>query len=620
MSVAELRHPWGAVRALLAVLALALSGLLAFPSSAAVAQPGQVQAQAQAQRAPLQLTRQPQGLSAVSRLQFFEDTTRALTIEQVRTPEQEARFGYPNDPLVGKESDRVLWFKLQMQLADPAEATREWLMLVPTVSTHELRVYGPYDAQGRALAAPVVTGMRHPWSTRPAASEQMAWRFKLPDAQPYTVYFRVESTFARIYDVSVWDLSDYLQSTQDKRMYDGVTYGLLLGLMVYGLVLLLVFGEGLYAFYLLTCVCGLLALGSFNGHVLRYPFANWPAAAGAAYTAGPALWAICKLQFGRRLLRLRHFAPRLDGSVQGLTALLLVAIPYAMWGAHPLVTFQLVQMSVVVSTVVLVAGALVAVRGRYWPAFFYFFGIATLLVGISAIVIASWGWIAWSPSQMNVSQGALVAELVVFAVAMASRLKLVLRSEQALTARTQQLIEALGTDALTGASSRTGLEGRAEQWLNERQPFALILLDLNGFKGVNDQHGHAAGDAVLVALGRRLYQQVQPGDMVARLGGDEFAVLLAGPTTHDRLADIALRMAAAGSQPVRHEGRTVTVGMSLGIAVFPADGQTLAGLLRSADLAMYHCKHQPSGLPYAFAGELPGRGTSAASEVQTSAG
>ncbi|RZI63425.1 MAG: GGDEF domain-containing protein, partial [Variovorax sp.] len=276
MSVAELRHPWGAVRALLAVLALALSGFLAFPSSAAVAQPDQVQAQAQAQRAPLQLTRQPQGLSAVSRLQFFEDTTRALTIEQVRTPEQEARFGYPNDPLVGKESDRVLWFKVQMQLADPAEATREWLMLVPTVSTHELRVYGPYDAQGRALAAPVVTGMRHPWSTRPAASEQMAWRFKLPDAQPYTVYFRVESTFARIYDVSVWDLGDYLQSTQDKRMYDGVTYGLLLGLMVYGLVLLLVFGEGLYAFYLLTCVCGLLALGSFNGHVLRYPFANWP--------------------------------------------------------------------------------------------------------------------------------------------------------------------------------------------------------------------------------------------------------------------------------------------------------------------------------------------------------
>ena len=121
MSVAELRHPWGAVRALLAVLALALSGLLAFPSSAAVAQPGQVQTQAQAQRAPLQLTRQPQGLSAVSRLQFFEDTTRALTIEQVRTPEQEARFGYPNDPLVGKESDRVLWFKMQMQLADPAD-------------------------------------------------------------------------------------------------------------------------------------------------------------------------------------------------------------------------------------------------------------------------------------------------------------------------------------------------------------------------------------------------------------------------------------------------------------------------------------------------------------------
>ncbi|MES2531890.1 MAG: 7TM diverse intracellular signaling domain-containing protein, partial [Pseudomonadota bacterium] len=403
--------------------------------------------QAGTRNEPLRVSRQPQGLAAVQHLQFFEDTTRRLTIEQVRTPENEARFGFPDDPLVGKESDRVLWFKLQLQLADPADAPHEWLMLVPTVSTHDIQFYGPFDANGRAVAPPVVTGMRHPWATRPAASEQMAWLLRLPDAGTYTAYFRVESTFARIYDVSIWNPADYLESTQDKRMFDGLSYGLLLGLMVYGLVLLLVFGEALYAYYMLSCLCGLLALASINGHALRYPFAHWPEAAGVAYTAGPALWAICKLQFGRRLLRLRHFAPRLDRLVQIFTLTLALAIPYANWGAYPLWTFRLVQISVVASTVVLVIGALVAVRRRYWPAVLYFFGVAMLLAGVGAIVVASWGWIAWAPNQMNVSQAALVAELIVFAVAMASRLRLVLRSEQALTARTQQLVEALGTDA-----------------------------------------------------------------------------------------------------------------------------------------------------------------------------
>lgn len=594
IGAAPLRRRPGAPIWLLLIAALTLLSSLA----SAIAQT------ADARRDPLRISRQPHGLPAVQHLQVFEDTTRALRVEQVRTSPEEARFAFPADPLRGKESDRVLWFKLQMQLADPTDAPHDWLMLVPTVSTHDLQFYGPFDANGRAVGPPVVTGMRHPWATRPAASEQMAWIFRLPSAGTYTAYFRVESTFARIYDVRIWNPADYLESTQDKRMFDGLSYGLLLGLMVYGLVLLLVFGEALYAYYLLSCVCGLLALASINGHALRYPFAYWPAAAGVAYTAGPALWAICKLQFGRRLLRLRHFAPRLDRLVQAFTLTLAIAIPYAHWGAYPLWTFRLVQVSVVASTVVLVIGALVAMRRRYWPAVLYFFGVALLLCGVGAIVVASWGWIAWAPNQMNVSQAGLVAELVVFAVAMASRLRLVLRSEQALTARTQQLVEALGTDALTGATSRTGMESRGEEWLRNGRPFALMLLDLDGFKAVNDAHGHAAGDAVLIAMAQRLRQQLRAEDVVARLGGDEFAILVLGNPSRETLAAMASRMIEASMRPVDYEGRRVAVGMSLGIACHPADGTTLSSLLRAADHAMYHSKQQRSGLAYTFAGEL----------------
>ncbi len=541
---------------------------------------------------PAVLAAREGGVSLVPHMEVLEDPGRRLGIKDIIAPGNAARFVHPDDPLRGAEADRVLWFRVQLRLADPADAQREWLLVVPTVSTHELRFYGPYDPDGRALAPPVVTGMRHPWSTRPAGSEQMAWRFRLPDAQTYTAYFRVESTFARFYAATAWDLADYLQATQDKRMFDGACYGLLLGLLAFSLAMLAVFREGIYAWYSLSCTCALLALASLNGHTLRYPFAHWPAAAGLFYTLAPPLWAMSKLLFGRSLLRLSHYAPRIDRLVLALVAALGAATVYGLFGPHPLWLFRAVQASVMVSTVVLAAGALIAVRRRYWPAVLYSAGVLLLLLGICAIIVASWGWVAWTPGQMDLTQAALVAEAVIFAAAMASRLRLLRMSEQALGRRTRELVEVLGTDALTGAANRAGLARRAEAALEAGEPFTLMLLDLDGFKAVNDTHGHAAGDAVLVALVPRLRALLREGDLVARLGGDEFAVLLAGAPPCTALADKARAMASTVAVPLGFEGRNLSVGLSVGIASLPGDGRTLESLLRAADAAMYASKRR----------------------------
>ncbi|WP_234383725.1 sensor domain-containing diguanylate cyclase [Paracidovorax avenae] len=556
---------------------------------------------------PAALAAREGGVSLVPHMEVLEDPGRRLGIGDVLAPENAARFVHPDDPLRGAEADRVLWFRVQLRLADPGDAQREWLLVVPTVSTHELRFYGPYGPDGRALAPPVVTGMRHPWATRPAGSEQMAWRFRLPDAQTYTAYFRVESTFARFYAVTAWDLADYLQATQDKRMFDGACYGLLLGLLAFSLAMLLVFREGIYAWYSLSCACALLALAGLNGHTLRYPFAHWPAAAGLFYTLAPPLWAMSKLLFGRSLLRLSRYAPRIDRLVLALVAVLGAATVYGLFGPHPLWLFRAVQASVMVSTVVLAAGALIAVRRRYWPAVLYSAGVLLLLLGICAIIVASWGWVAWAPGQMDLTQAALVAEAVIFAAAMASRLRLLRMSEQALGRRTRELVEVLGTDALTGAANRAGLARRAEAALEAGEPFTLMLLDLDGFKAVNDTHGHAAGDAVLVALVPRLRALLREGDLVARLGGDEFAVLLAGAPPCTALADQARAMARAVAVPLGFEGRNLSVGLSVGIASHPGDGRTLESLLRAADAAMYASKRRgrSSGAEcFAFASDL----------------
>ena len=118
---------------------------------------------------------------------------------------------------------------------------------------------------------------------------------------------------------------------------------------------------------------------------------------------------------------------------------------------------------------------------------------------------------------------------------------------------------------------------------------AVLFLDLDGFKAVNDNSGHQAGDELLVQAARRLQESVRAGDTVARLGGDEFAVLLVGDLDQARAEEVAERLRRALSAPYWIGGEELTVAASIGIA-FAEQGVTPAKLLRNADLAMYQAK------------------------------
>jgi diguanylate cyclase (GGDEF)-like protein len=136
-----------------------------------------------------------------------------------------------------------------------------------------------------------------------------------------------------------------------------------------------------------------------------------------------------------------------------------------------------------------------------------------------------------------------------------------------------ELMRLSRTDPLTGCLNRRGLEDRVARAIAGGKAFAIITLDLDGLKRINDRDGHAAGDTLLCATVERLAGAVRPNDAVGRLGGDEFAVVLPGA---DR----------EGAERVLARARQ-TVPASFGLAAFPADGTTMDALFRHADAAVY---------------------------------
>ncbi len=146
-------------------------------------------------------------------------------------------------------------------------------------------------------------------------------------------------------------------------------------------------------------------------------------------------------------------------------------------------------------------------------------------------------------------------------------------------------------DELTGLPNRRLFEDRAQMAFSrqQRQPAllcALLFLDLDDFKTVNDQHGHKAGDAVLAAVAQRALAAVRQNDTVARWGGDEFIVLLENIST-DTLALIAQRLRSSIEEPIVFEGQSLQVGVSIGVAIYPDAGTDLDQLLHAADNHMY---------------------------------
>lgn len=166
----------------------------------------------------------------------------------------------------------------------------------------------------------------------------------------------------------------------------------------------------------------------------------------------------------------------------------------------------------------------------------------------------------------------------------------------------EELRQLASTDALTGLANRSFLmpylERRLEQMRRQRRYLALLLFDLDGFKPVNDRFGHAAGDRALQAVAQRLRGYNRQSDVLARIGGDEFVVVVEGFEEPAQIEAYGQRLLALFGEEFDLGDCRVTLGVSVGAALFPLDAGDASGLLAQADRAMYRAKAAGGGFSF----------------------
>lgn len=237
----------------------------------------------------------------------------------------------------------------------------------------------------------------------------------------------------------------------------------------------------------------------------------------------------------------------------------------------------------------------------------HFGDAAQMADGAVALPVSGRGTLIWEPQRLGSRLFAELAPMRLGAsavfllgvLALMHRLYLLARELEGRRAEAQALA---ARDALTGLGNRLAFDNGMERLLaDSTDEVAVLYLDLDGFKLVNDKLGHGAGDDVLRTVGARLKALAEPGDLLVRLGGDEFVVLRALHGSRAELAKLALAIEAALAEPIVLGAQTVQIGVSIGIAVAPADGTTGNALLVAADTALYRAKRDRTGFAMAAA-------------------
>ncbi|WP_073266708.1 diguanylate cyclase domain-containing protein [Phytopseudomonas punonensis] len=569
------------------------------------------------------------GLSLNEQVELLEDSGTQLHIEDMADPAIQSRFTAAHGKASVGQSANPWWIKVTLR-AEPG-APGQWWLEVGSVTLLDLQLYLP-DGQGgwqKRQSGEVVSfaeGRDHP-------HRRMLLRLPELGEQSLTFYLRSYDPAGNSFPLKVWQLDDLKTHAAADNLWLGVIYGVITALLLYNLFIFLALRDGAYFWYVVTTTGALLMILSMTGHGFQY---LWPGSAVPFWLDRitlPALWGFGACRFTQELLQTRRYVPWAHRLLTVSCGLYLLAVVSDFFGLRAIGAWVFVSLAVTTIPTALWA-SLKRWRQGYFPACLYFCGYGMILASVNLLLLRATGVIQPAAWNSYIFPVAVALESILFSFALAYRIQL-LKNQRAealqradeekgarlaqvqasaddlqlavdrrtselksanlqLSHQKQELRHAAFHDALTDLPNRRYLIEQCENALRGArqgdESLALLLIDLDHFKPINDRHGHDAGDLLLQEIGKRLQQHVRDSDTVARLGGDEFAVLIGGVDAQQYARDVAERLLAELARPVEYAGLKLTVSISIGVAFYPQHAEQFTSLYKAADQALYQAK------------------------------
>ncbi|ATH83782.1 hypothetical protein CO724_22360 [Ectopseudomonas mendocina] len=584
---------------------------------------------AQAGASVFALTPASSGMSLNEHIELLEDRQGLLGLADLASPEVQERFQPGNGRASVGQSLHPWWIKLSLQRT--SEAPEQWVLEVGSVTQLDLQLYLPDGHGGWSLRQ---SGERVPFAqSRDHPYRRMVFDLPALSEEPLTLYLRVFDPAGNSFPLRIWQLDDLTHLATHENLGLGTIYGVVFALLLYNLFILISLRDKAYFWYVLTTAFALVFIMSMTGHGAQY---LWPHGAVPPWLDRitlPSLWGLFACRFTQTLLQTRLYVRWAHHLLNMACVIYLVAIVLNLFGQRYMAAWAIALLSLT-SIPAALGSAVIRWRQGFFPAQLYLYGYGLVLGSVSILLLRTTGVL--QPAEWNayVFPLAVAAESILFSFALAYRIQ-ILKQERAdalqqadrektarlaqlqasadelqtavtirtaelaaanerLCQRERELEHAAFNDPLTELPNRRYLVERCESALahaeRHGESVALLLIDLDHFKPINDRFGHAAGDMMLQVIAKRLREHVRAGDAVARLGGDEFAALIGGSDAETQAREIAARLLAELSEPVHYGAERLRVTISIGAALYPRHAKNFTGLYKAADQALYRVK------------------------------